>query len=117
MSAVKKTAPASYDVGYRRPPAHTRFRKGHSGNPSGRRSRVKTIPERVRRALDTNMSVTANGERKAMKCLDVIIRQLTTKAAAGDLKATDLVLRLCAETHHEVPQTIQIVISEDDLEL
>ena len=27
---------ASYEVGYKRPPKHTRFKKGHSGNPKGR---------------------------------------------------------------------------------
>jgi hypothetical protein len=61
--------------------------------------------------------VTENGKRKSMSRLDVIVRQLTTKAAAGDLKATDLVLKLCPEIRHEVPQTIQIVVSEDDLNL
>ena len=39
MSAKKKKAPAqdSNPVGYGRPPVHSRFRKGQSGNPSGKR--------------------------------------------------------------------------------
>jgi len=33
-----------YEVGYRKPPVATRFKKGASGNPSGRR---KKIPSRL----------------------------------------------------------------------
>lgn len=29
--------PPSYEVGYGKPPAHSRFRKGQSGNPRGAR--------------------------------------------------------------------------------
>src|SRR5215210_6663865 len=116
MSAAKKSD-APYQVGYGRPPVHTRFRKGRSGNPSGRRSRVKSIPETVRRALDAKVVVTENGERKTMKRLDVIVRQLTIKAAAGDLKATDMLFKLCPEIRDELPDTIQIVVREDDLDL
>ena len=32
----KKLPPQDYKVGYRKPPAHTRFSKGKSGNPGGR---------------------------------------------------------------------------------
>jgi Family of unknown function (DUF5681) len=32
-------------VGYRRPPAHTRFRPGQSGNPKGRPSGKKAVPD------------------------------------------------------------------------
>jgi hypothetical protein len=30
-------AEAPYDVGYGKPPKHTQFKPGHSGNPRGRR--------------------------------------------------------------------------------
>ena len=36
----KTAAGAAYDVGYGKPPVHTRFRKGQSGNPSGRPRRT-----------------------------------------------------------------------------
>jgi hypothetical protein len=37
--------PVPYDVGYARPPAEHRFKKGHSGNPSGRPKRAKNKPK------------------------------------------------------------------------
>jgi hypothetical protein len=36
MRLIKKMALEHYEVGYGRPPTHTRFSKGHSGNPGGR---------------------------------------------------------------------------------
>ncbi len=35
MTAPQTTS-ASYEVGYRKPPRHTQFQKGQSGNPGGR---------------------------------------------------------------------------------
>ena len=35
---IEKSPRADYEVGYGRPPVHSRFRKGQSGNPRGRRS-------------------------------------------------------------------------------
>src|SRR6202022_3261656 len=32
-----------YDVGYGKPPKHTRFRAGQSGNPAGRRKGVRNL--------------------------------------------------------------------------
>jgi len=43
---MKPGTPAPYDVGYGKPPAHTRFRKGQSGNPGGRPRR--TAEERAK---------------------------------------------------------------------
>src|SRR5215207_8722688 len=39
---TKRAARGSYEVGYGKPPTHSRFRKGHSGNPSGRPRRKST---------------------------------------------------------------------------
>ena len=36
-----------YDVGYRKPPRHTRFTKGQSGNPRGRPPGAKNLNETV----------------------------------------------------------------------
>ena len=36
MSQTNDGANRNYAVGYRKPPLHTRFQKGRSGNPSGK---------------------------------------------------------------------------------
>ena len=38
-------------VGYKRPPIHTRFQKGQSGNPLGREKGVRNFAADVKRSL------------------------------------------------------------------
>ena len=40
MSDQKEPESADYELGYRKPPRHTQFRKGQSGNPGGRPRRM-----------------------------------------------------------------------------
>src|SRR6266850_169959 len=49
-------------VGPGRPPLHSRFKKGQSGNPGGRRA--KTLPALLAAALDEEVYVTTNGRRR-----------------------------------------------------
>ena len=46
-----------YAVGYGKPPLHTRFRKGRSGNPRGRPKRATDLASLLSRALDQAGSV------------------------------------------------------------
>ena len=114
---AQKTTAADQAVGYRRPPLHSRFRKGQSGNPRGRPARGRTIPEAIRRALHSMVVVTENGERKRAPRIDVIARQVTNKAAAGDLAAVRAIVLLCPEVKEEVAPMIQLVVSDDDMQL
>jgi hypothetical protein len=108
---------ADYEVGYGRPPVHTRFRKGQSGNPRGPRARGKTMPEAIRTALRAKVIVTENGQRKSMPYIEVIARQLAKKAAGGDLSAIRTIALLCPEIQQELPRTIQVVVSATDMRL
>ena len=45
------TGGAGYEVGYARPPLHSRFRPGQSGNPAGRRKGAHNLGTDVQRIL------------------------------------------------------------------
>lgn len=80
-------------VGYKRPPSHSRFRKGESGNPRGRRkgSGVRSAAEKV---LDRKVTVTVDGKRQKVPITEALVLQLTQKALAGDSKAIRDVLKI-----------------------
>jgi hypothetical protein len=80
-----------YAVGERKPPQHSRFKKGQSGNPSGRRKNLATL---VKQAIFQRVTVTENGRRKTITKLDAILKRLVNKAASGDHRAINLVLPL-----------------------
>lgn len=81
-------------IGYRRPPEHTRFAKGKSGNPSGRRKGSKNLAAIVRATVNAVVPVTENGRRRKVTKLEAAVTLLVNKAATGDSKATQSVLQL-----------------------
>ena len=89
-----KSKSRGYEVGYGKPPVSGRFRKGSSGNPSGRPKMLptKVDPASVLEAIDSEeVIVIDNGKRRRMLKARVYFRQLMTRAIKGDLKAARLV--------------------------
>jgi hypothetical protein len=83
---------AGYKVGPGRPPLHTHFKKGQSGNPRG--ARVKQLSDLLREALNQQTVVTIDGRRRRMTKREAMVAQLVEKSAAADLRAARLVLDL-----------------------
>jgi len=54
---------SDYKVGPGKPPLHTRFKKGESGNPRGRQP--KNLPALLVAALNQPVTVTENGDAAA----------------------------------------------------
>ena len=86
-----------YTVGKGKPPEHTRFQKGQSGNPTGRRKGSKNVATLLEQVLNERVIVTENGKRKRITKLEAMLKQLANKAASGDHRAIKLLMPL-AET-------------------
>ena len=85
----RKTKPTGdYEVGYGRPPPHTRFKPGQSGNPKGRARGardVKTLlEEALRQEFLEKVTVVEGGKRRTMTKLQVIVKTNANKAAKGE---------------------------------
>ncbi|GLR92351.1 DUF5681 domain-containing protein [Bradyrhizobium iriomotense] len=89
----------TYEVGYGKPPVETRFQKGQSGNPSGKKKVHQLLdPGKVLEAIDNEeVTVTDNGKRKRMTKAEIQFRQLFAKAIRGDMTAARLIARMAAE--------------------
>ena len=83
-----------YEVGDRRPPKHSQFKRGGSGNPKGRPKGSVNLRTRVTQQLRQTVTVTRNGRPVKMRKADLIALQIVDTAAKGDLKAAVLVVRL-----------------------
>ena len=86
-----------YSVGYGKPPEHTRFKKGHSGNGQGRPRGVKNLATLLGAALDEKVIVTENGRRRKITKREAIITQLVNRSTQADLKATQILLGMMQE--------------------
>jgi hypothetical protein len=83
-----------YKVGYRRPPRHTRFEKGRSGNPKGRpqgSANAKTI---VSRAINERVRIREGETERAMTKLEAMLQGHLVKAIKGDPRSAGLVINL-----------------------
>ena len=85
-----------HPVGYGRPPEHTRFQKGQSGNPSGKPGPKK----RLKHAFDAALSEALNADKEALlqakpvRVIDVLARQLAVDALDGQTAARKLLLSI-----------------------
>jgi hypothetical protein len=77
----------SYEIGYRRPPAATRFKKGQSGNPKGRPKGSSNLLTILERELSQAIVVSENGRKKTITRLEAIGKRLISDALQGDRKA------------------------------
>lgn len=84
-------------VGYGKPPKHTQFKKGQSGNPSGRMSRGKQMlePNPVRGGLLKDIVTVSKGKKKKMSVIDVLVNKYISMAMGGDHKAAKLLFDHC----------------------
>jgi hypothetical protein len=83
-----------YEVGYGKPPRHTRFKKGQSGNPRGRPKESKNLATLLKEALNEPVIVAENGGRRKITMREAIIKQLVKRSATADLRATKILLDL-----------------------
>src|SRR5215471_18144920 len=86
-SAMPIDEERDYEVGYGKPPRHTRFVKGQSGNPRGRPPGAKNFSTLLDEALDELVPITDHGERRKLSKRQAIITQLVNQSAIANLRA------------------------------
>jgi len=61
--------------GYGKPPTHSRFTKGKTGNPRGRPVKVRSLQESARWALGQKIQATENGIVRSASIQEAILRK------------------------------------------
>jgi hypothetical protein len=89
---VSDTKDSDYDVGFGKPPKHTQFHKGRSGNPTGRARGSRNASTLLDEALSERVIVAENGRRRKVTKFEVVLTQLVNKAAQGEHRSTRLLL-------------------------
>jgi DNA-binding transcriptional regulator YdaS (Cro superfamily) len=98
MSTKKKKAlaQASNPVGYGRPPVHSRFRKGQSGNPTGKRrhGEAERVEALIRQEVYRLLTVREGDKVTKMPALQAVIRSQIASATKGNVTAQRALLKL-----------------------
>ncbi|MEM6900956.1 MAG: DUF5681 domain-containing protein [Pseudomonadota bacterium] len=83
-----------YQVGYKKPPIRSQFKKGQSGNPNGRPKKSRNANKLAHDLLNEEMQFTENGEQRTASKREVTLRTQSAKAVQGDHRATDRLLAM-----------------------
>ena len=106
MSGEKKPQGS---VGYGRPPVHSRFRKGQSGNPTGKRraddaERAKKL---IRQEAYRLLTIREGDKVSRIPALQAVVRSLITTAAKGSVAAQRAAIKAAQdiEAEERAPKT------------
>jgi Family of unknown function (DUF5681) len=85
-------------VGYKRPPQHSRFQPGQSGNPRGRRKNVRNFKTDLLDELREQIPIRENGRERKISKQRAFIKALVAAAIKGDMRATTALVSFCTRS-------------------
>lgn len=87
-----------YEVGFGKPPKHSQFQPGKSGNPAGRPKKSKNLKTILLEQLTEEIQVKQNGTRKKMTTQEAIVKSTLHNALNGDrtsqFKILEMILKV-----------------------
>jgi Family of unknown function (DUF5681) len=93
--------PGAFDlprVGYCRPPLHSRFQPGKSGNPSGRAKGSKNLKSLFDKILAEEISLREGAVIRKVSKAEAVLRGLVVSALKGEPKSIVTLFRLAEQT-------------------
>jgi hypothetical protein len=96
-------------VGYKRPPVHTRFKPGQSGNPSGRAKGSQNLKTLFKKILKEQVSLREGADVRKVSKAEAIMRGLIVGALKGDGRSMGTLFRFAEQTGQFEEPNDQIV--------
>ncbi|WP_375459478.1 DUF5681 domain-containing protein [uncultured Enterovirga sp.] len=79
--------PATYQVGYKRPPLHTRFKPGVSANPKGRPKGRRNLKHDLEEELSERLTLRDGDRRLRVTKQRALVKATIARAIKGDVRA------------------------------
>lgn len=92
---------AEYEVGYKKPPRQTQFRKGQSGNPKGRPKGTPNFKTDVQALLKKPIRLNKNGRTETVSTQQGLLLRLGDSALKGNARALSQALTLAASHNND----------------
>ena len=108
-----------YQIGYGKPPEHSRFKEGESGNSKGRPKGAKNTYTLLNEILSQKITVAENGKPLKISKRVAMLTQLINKGVKGDTKAIATLFphMLMTDIKEEEKQKVLESLSRDDKEI
>lgn len=105
------------DIGYKRPPTHSQFKPGRSGNPAGRPKGALNLETELSKELTERITIREGERSFKVSKQRALLKSMVAKALKGDTRAAGLVLQLVTKLAllEDVAQpSEQAPLSEDE---
>ena len=97
-------------VGYGKPPKHSRFKKGVSGNPKGRPKRqAPELGDVIKAVLDVTVDYSEGGRTQTASRRELAVRRHLRNALKGDIEAAEALLKIRAQAQKKQGTTATVV--------
>ena len=104
-----------YNVGYQKPPKHSQFKPGSSGNPKGRPKGTKNLKTELNEELLEKIQIKEGGTFKKVSKQRAVLKSLMAKAVQGDTKAAMIILNMTSKYQDNEPEiTVEEILSDTD---
>ena len=110
---------ADYEVGYKKPPRHSRFKPGNRANPHGRGKRKqRTEAAIVHEIMTQRVTFVEGGKSKRAPRIALMIKRLGAAALNGDVGAAEALLKIRKnfEKHPAIePVVVRLIASHSSI--
>jgi hypothetical protein len=106
------------DVGYRKPPKASRWRKGQSGNRRGRKKGVRNLKTELAEELGEIVKIKEQGLSRTITKQRALIKALTAKAVQGDPRAANVLINMMFRLlHPELIDDVPTKLAKEDQDI
>jgi len=109
----------TYSVGHKRPPQHTRFKAGQSGNPKGKAIGTLNLKNDLEQEFSERIPIREGDRSFRISKLRALLKATMAKGVNGDIRAANILFQLFLKTitPNEEPAGTADAISDDDLSI
>jgi len=108
----KRKSKESYNVGYKKPPKNTQFKKGESGNVKGRPKKTNNFSEVLQDILNEEITITMNGNVIDTTYMKAFVRSILNLSMKGQKPALDF-LKLHLQTLEKEEDQKSLKVKKD----
>jgi hypothetical protein len=88
----------TYSVGHKRPPQHTRFKAGQSGNPKGKAIGTLNLKNDLEQEFSERIPIREGDRSFRISKLRALLKATMAKGVNGDIRAANILFQLFLKT-------------------
>ena len=103
----------AYEIGYKRPPKVSQFKKGRSGNPKGRPKGSNNFVTLLEQELGQSIVVNENGKKKTVSRMQAMVKRMVSGALQGETRALLTLVEILRRTGRFEEPAIDALLPEN----